>query len=381
MVKFGWNNVGEHIAAAAGTTAAAMARSYFRPLNAQQRRDAAAFSRRRANPLRRPAGKAQTYVRRKKPTTRGGVLGGTNADMRNIYRKKRMPRRMRKRWASFVRKVNAVDERDLGTRTVLYNDTITQEGTGGQCTLTLALYSFKNASNGWLDDLNQIGQLENEGNPTADLGATIGINSKVLFQSAVMDVTLRNTSTFWDAGLGKVLDSRAALELDIYEVYIRKEVGDIDGDTNFRSLSSMLSRYDDPDLGGGTATGIAIQDRGASPFEFGSQMARMGIKIISKKKFFIPNGQTITWQLRDPKRHVCRYGELEKNDGWVRPGWTKTFFLIYKLVPGLTPGGAQNTYQPSVTLGVTRKYAYKVEGFNEPREKLINGAYTPTANN
>ena len=96
---------------------------------------------------------------------------------------------------------------------------------------------------------------------------------------------------------------------------------------------------------------------------------------------FIPNGQTITWQIRDPKRHVCRYGELEKNDGWVRPGWTRTFFLIYKLVPGLAVGAVAGTFQQGVSIGSTRKYSYKVEGFNEPRERLIGSSYTPLANN
>lgn len=338
---------------------------------------------RRATGKRRAGGRAQSYtnVKRKRMTSNTGILGGTNADTRMIYRKKRMPRKKRRRWASFVKKVGAVEERGLGTRTVLFNDQISQINNGAstqQSTLTLGLYGFVNSSYGWLNDMNQIGQLENEANPTAAAGATIDKNSKVIFTSSIMDVTLRNVSTFREGAVDK-LASDAALELDIYEVYLRKEAGDIDGPGAFGNLTDMLSRYDEPQIGG-TGVELAIGDRGVSPFELGSALGRCGIKIMKKTKFFIPNGQTITWQCRDPKRHVCRYGELEKQDGWVRPGWTRTYFLIYKLVPGLLMGAADGTYKAAISVGITRKYAYKVEGFNEPREKLLGASYVPSAN-
>lgn len=379
-MKFGWNSVGEHLAGAVGYTAASMAARRFmgRPINAQQRRDAIRY-RMPASRRRRPGGRAMTY-RRKKPRSGSGVLGGDQADTRLIYRKKRMPRRMRKRWVSFIRKVDAAQERELGTRTVLINDNITQTVSSGgtQGCLTLALYPFVNTWNLWLNDMNQIGQLENEGNPTALNGATINQNSKILFQSAIMDITLRNISTFRSAGVDNI-SADAALELDIYELYMRKEPSTPDADTNnWSSVTKMLNRYDDPEIGG-TGTGIAISDRGATPFEFGAQMARSGIKILKKTKFFIPNGQTITWQCRDPKKHVCRYGDLETNDGWVKPGWTRVFYLVYKLVPGLTQGSTDNTYKAVISVGVTRKYSYKVEGFNEPRERLLGASYIPAA--
>jgi len=214
----------------------------------------------RATGKRRAGGYARTYVKRKRITSNTGILGGTNADTRMIYRKKRMPRKRRKRWASFVKKVGAVEERNLGTRTVLFNDQITQVngGAGKQSTLTLALYGFKNASNLWLDDLNQIGQFENEGNPTAAAGATIEKNSKVMFTSAIMDITLRNVSTFRESAIDKIA-ADAALELDIYDVYLRKEAGDIDGNANFDSISQMLQRYDDAQIGG-AGTELAIED-------------------------------------------------------------------------------------------------------------------------
>jgi hypothetical protein len=355
-----------------------------RPRNPQQTRDVMRAMSRAAR-QRRPAGRSQT-MRRTASRSAAGVLGGTNADMRSIYRRKRMSRSKRKPWVRFVKKVNAVADKDLGTRTVLFNDQLEQtNSTSTQSTLTLALYSMNNSAVNYLNDLNLIGGLENVANPTATAGGTLTQNTKMMFQSAVMDITLRNTSeklTSIDPG-NPLLNQyqaapEAAIELDVYEMYVRKTQADNDG--RWASISDALNKYDDAQIGG-TGTGIAISDRGATPFEFGHIMARCGIKVLKKTKFFIPNGQTITWQCRDPKRRVIRYGECTKDEGFIKPGWTKTYFLVYKLVPGLSQG-SQNVgqYRCKINIGVTRKYSYKVEGFNEPRERLIGNSYTVTPN-
>jgi hypothetical protein len=316
---------------------------------------------------------------KRKYNSQGGVLGGTNSDTRLIYRKKSMPRRMRRRWKSFVKKVNAVSERELGTRTVLWNDTInqTQTTTGLQSCLTLALYGASNGGKDYLNDLRLISQLENTGNPTAAAGGTVDQSTKMIFTSAVMDITIRNSSTFTQTANQPALDGRAAIELDMYEISCRKDTAD--DATAHNEISSMLNAYDTKEIGG-TGSGIQIQDRGATPFEFGNSIGRFGMKIWKKTKYFIPNNQTITYQIRDPKRHVTTFGTLDKNDGWNQKGWTRMIFLIYKLVPGLEVGtiATPNTFQCQLTVGNTRVYKYKVEGFNEDRERLGGAAYNLT---
>lgn len=352
-----------------------------RPRNAQQARDA--LSRAIRSRARRAGGRSMTMQRRTR-TNGAGVLGGTNADMRSIYRRKRMPKYKRARWVRFVKKVNAVADKDLGLRTVLFNDQITQRNTTTkQSTLTLALYAIRNASIGYMDDLKVIGGLENETNPTSAAGATISKNSDVMFQSAVMDITIRNTTdrlkTIDPNPLLNVYEAApdAAIELDIYEVYQRQNASD--SSQLYETLTAAFNAYDDPEIGG-TGTGISIEDRGASPFEFGAQMGRLGIKILKKTKFFIPNGQTITWQVRDPKRRKMTYGDLTRVEGYNKPGWTKQFYLIYKLVPGLTQGTAVGDCRTTLSIGLTRKYSYKVDGFNEPRERLLGTTYSVSPN-
>jgi len=347
--------------------------------NPEQRRRYARFLGRTMMRARRPAGRAQTMTQQRRPTFRSGILGGTNADQRMIYRRKRMPRKKRRNWVRFVKKVNAVDERDLGSQTVVFNDQISQRTGavigGTQACLTLALYPFTNGTNLWLNDMAAIHALDNVANPTAAAGTSTYSSTKYMFHSAVLDVTIRNVSTLAQGDpLVDNLSPDAALELDIYTVALRKDAADFS--IRFASMSSLFNSYDDPEIGG-TGTGYSIQDRGLSPFEFGSQMGRFGCKILKKQKFFIPNGQTITFQTRDPKRHVIMKDRLIENDGWNRPGWTQVYYMIYKLVPGLPQGTTIGTYRAGITCGVTRKYLYKLEGRTEARERLLGATYVP----
>lgn len=361
---------------------------YMRPynftsqaLNPTQRRRSMNFINRlnRRIAARRAGGRARIHTvnRQRRQKSYSGILGGTNADQRMVYRKKRMPKKKRKMWLRFVKKVNAVDERELGSRTVLINDTITSTHSAGQGCLTLSLYSWKNdaPTRGWLRDLEQIGGIENAASPTVTLGATVNPTSKVMFHSGIMDVTIRNTSYFKDTNNAEQAAPDAAIELDLYEIYHRTTAAT--GSVTPGDMSTLLNSYDDDQIGG-TGTGISITDRGASPFEFGGQMGKFGIKILKKTKYFIPNGQTITFQVRDPKRHVCTYKDLTDNDGFAKPGWTRTFYLMYKLVPGILLGSTASTYTGRISVGSTRKYLYKIEGINDNRERLLGGTYTPT---
>lgn len=323
--------------------------------------------------------RSYTTQSRKKVTFGAGVLGGTNADRRNVYRKKNMPYRKKRRWKSFLRKVNAVSEKELGTRTVLFNDSIAQQWSTAaqQGCVTLALYSITNATLGYLNDLNNIGSYENTANPTAAAGITVEQSTKYLFQSAVMDLTIRNTSKrVVNESPTYELDPNCSLELDVYEMSFKEDSNN--STQSFTSMSAVLNAYDTQQIGG-TGSGISIEDRGATPFELPVALGRMKVKVWRKTKYFIPAGQTITHQMRDPKRHVIRQGDLQTtagNDGWNRPGLTKILFLIYKPVPGLTVGTAVGNTQPSITVGSSRKYMYKVEGANEDRERYANNTYS-----
>lgn len=319
-----------------------------------------------------------TMVKRSTPKFQGGVLGGTNAHRRTVYVKRRMPFRKKRNWRRFINKVNAVSEKDLGSRTVLFNSQIEQRvsttASAQQGAMTLTLYGGKSTSE-WNNDLTNIGTLENASNPTASAGGTVADSTKVIFKSGVLDITFRNASVRVSGTGPVVLTEDGDIEVDIYDVLVFKEAS-----TNaaaYQNFSSLLSAYDTSEIGG-TGTGIGVSDRGATPFEFPVPMGRHAVKILKKTKYFVPSGDTITHQFRDPSRKTIDYGRLGQIDGFVEKGFTRIFYVMYKMVAGLQQGDALTlgTYDARIQFGVTRKYLYKIEGFNEDRERYTSNSWS-----
>lgn len=315
-------------------------------------------------------GFSRTGLRSRTGGLRTGQGVTTQRDSRLIYRKKSMPFRRKRRWKRFVKKIHAVSEKELGSRTVVFNSlvTTTNNVSGDQGYNDYAIYG-QSSTNGWLNDLAQIATVENTGNPTQAAGATIWTTTKIMFQSAILDLTIRNASTFND-GTSTLPNGAAKLELDVYEITVSKDGRDSTG--NYNRLSSILEEgFTRALTTGGAGNQLLLQRRGVTPFDSVHALSRFGIKIWRKTKYFIPNGDTITYQMRDPKRRVSTLQELAVEEGYNRPKWTRSLLVIFKLVPGLTVGTTANTYQEVINVGVTRKYLYKVEGLNDDRDRYL----------
>lgn len=288
-------------------------------------------------------------------------------DRQFIYKKKRMPRRMRRRWRGFVRKVHAVDERSLGTRTVLFNVSTTFDNTTAfdQIVGTIALYG-NNSTDSWLNDLRNISGLENLGDQTQLAGDTVYKSSKYMFQSGVLDITMRNTTDKNDGNL----EAEATLEVDLYEM----SVG-VKGRDSIRTYNNLKDYFDvaanDTGILNNTGTPITIGKRGCTPFDVPSALSRYKMKIWKKTKFFLKSGQTLTYQCRDPRRHVVNHEDIVESIGCNRRGWTKFILVIAKVIPGITVGTTPNVRE-QLEVGITRKYMYKVEGMRDNRHRWIN---------
>jgi len=305
----------------------------------------------------------------------------TQHDRRQVYRKRNMPRRKKRRWKKFINRVHAVAEKELGSRTWLANNSIVcgNYTANQQGVLTLALYPLQSTNN-WLNDLNTVAGLENvAGNPTTAAGITLENSTKLLFQSAIHDVTIRNTS-FVREESGTPLDSRAKLELDIYEISASKDF--VNATTSYGNLGSLFNTEEAfVKVLNASGSTIKIDSRGATPFEIPFALGRYGVKIWKKTKFFIPNGDTITYQVRDPKRRVSTIKDLSNENGANKPKWTRFLFIFFKIVPGLTIGAQVGEYGEQITVGSTRKYFYKVEGANDDRDRYDAGTASVTSPN
>lgn len=323
-----------------------------------------------------------THGRRRKGISSGRGLTFEH-DRQFMYRKKRMPRRKKRRWLRFGRKVRAVADGTLGTRTVLFNSQkqYTLSSANQQLSKNFTLYgwSSNDTNQPWHNDIAYIMNLENTGNPTAAAGVTQGKDTKVLFKSGVLDLTIRNTS--YQTDTPSTIVAEATAEVDLYEWVMGREA-ELDGvnigtgTTVFKTNDYAQTEYAITDNNAVPSTTIVdLENRGATPFDCTAPLGDFRIKILKKTKFFIRGGQTITYQIRDPKNRTLDRKDLKQTTvgqgGFNLPRVTRNILLVGKLVPGFTLGAGSNMTL-SMDAGVTRKYSYKVRGAPEQRSLYIN---------
>lgn len=313
----------------------------------------------------------QTTIRRKRQTSGIGVT--TQHDERRIYTKHTMPRRKKKAWKKFRSKVLAVAEKDLGSRTVVFNKLIqfTNTTANNQGLGYMALYSGGGTGDSFMSDVTNMAGLENfAADPTYAAGTSVAQTSRWIFKSAVLDVTFRNTSTFTALATPSPA-SEAKLEVDVYEILSNKNWDT--GAGSYSDITSVLAYGDSiTQRLDGAGTGISVSLRGTTPWDLPAALSYWRLKILKKTKFFVPNGDTFTYQIRDPRRHVMMQDRMSKVDGGNCVGLSRHLLVVFKLVPGLTVGVGAGTYQENLYCGLTRKFFYKLEGASEDRDRWLN---------
>lgn len=263
-------------------------------------------------------------------------------DFKTRYRKRRMPRRKRKAWKRFSRKVRAVLYSNLGLRvakvvspgyiwaavdtTTFYSANLYPTSGIASTVGTLATTS----GTGNYDDLLKIFARENSS------ASVIKAGDKFMFQSACLDVLLTNLGStptiiecyYWQANdtLGDL-----AAEDSLEELY-----------TNGFTSGHMTG------IGGGTA--LSATAPGTTPFN--NPAFCHFVKIIKKTQILLSPSATTTLQLRDPKNHRLT-GEAITQSA-IRRGLTRgIFFQFYG-----APTSANSYSSASLKIFTTRIYNY-----------------------
>lgn len=309
--------------------------------------------------------------RRRNYTSGVGVT--TQHDASAIYRKKSMPRGKKRRWRKFVKRVNAVSEKELGSRTVVFNESLTNSNvtSGYQLCSTWCVYPNQSGTQ-WLRDLSEIYANENSSDPTASDGETVDATTKFIFQSAVMDLTFRNHSY-----LATTETLSGKMEVDVYELTMKRR--SMDELTAVGNLTDALNNSSNSTkVIGGSGTHVNIFNRGVTPFDIPHALSRWGIKIHKKTKYFVESGGTFTYQVRDPGRYSLTREDMESVKGFNRPGMTRIVYFVTKMVPGVVVGNTSGDVVQEYIIGCTRKYMYKIEGMNDTRDLYDSGTYAFT---
>lgn len=271
----------------------------------------------------------------------------TQHDTARQYRYKRMPRRKRKRWVKKIKQNAAMDYAMAGTRTAVYNGSLSKSIRTGQTQGVLAVHLY--GLNGGLPPINGT---TNEF-ATSDINYLISRDDSILttgqklskfrFTSAVIDITVRNSS-----------ENNLGLEVDLYVIKYGSETDSASFMTLHETAINQLNGVDGPPA----TPPLTLEKRGVTPFDIPA-MAAMGMKIMSKQKFFLPNGDTFTYQYRDPRNHAFGLGTNYDNDGYTIPYQTVTLLCIFKPIVGGTTADA------NLTMGATRTYRYGIIGQNQ----------------
>jgi len=274
--------------------------------------------------------------------TRSGNGVTNQYDAKTVYRRRRMPYRRRKRWGRFVKKVMAVTEKEIGTRSVIANNTLQ---IGGVSTLqavgVISLYGWRGTTS-----TSAVGTADVRGITQNDTDIN-AVNEKWKFTSAVLDCTFNNTGA-------------ADLEVDVYEVIKTGRTTTTAGDLVSEYGNALANTITPP----GTMTTPTISIRGWTPFNC-SIASSKGLKIIKKRKYFLKQDETFTYQVRDPRTYWVTGSDLEVGSEYARRGMTKMLLIISKPVVG---SGAD---VHELVAGCTRSYHYKVMENNEHMDGLL----------
>ncbi|UYD39086.1 MAG: capsid protein [Wigfec virus K19_450] len=282
-----------------------------------------------------------------KRTTSGRGVSG-HYDRSFIYRRRRAPARVRRRAKRSFRSFKSKVLKMKGHRTLITNQSITVSGNvNEQAVKSFVLYGgrsdgLSNQSARGYDDMNDMRSRDYMiGDTTGDAQQRFtGGDIKWLVKTGIMDMTIENTSAF-------------SLELDVYEFIC----GKIHDPTGFvEDVEQAIAYYQAEVKSPGAATNLPTlyqTNRGVTPFEFGSAMAKFGMKILKKTKYFITEGGVITYQIRNSK--ICSFNVSVYDDASPTTRYTRGVYVVSKP----TPGSASEAHEYIV--GMTRKYKYVVD--------------------
>jgi len=296
------------------------------------------------NQVKRFRGASSDSSRQSKLSTSGFLTN--QFDAKRQYRRKRMPRRRRRRWVKFVRKVNHVVDKGLASQFFVFrsNNSATPS-TGSQTYGSMVMYGFDPTSTAFgNDDVYKISQVFNFP-PSAE--------NILWFKSAVLDCE-------WNADISNTV----SLTLDVYEVLCRRSIPQAVTSTVGNTLEDIYY-YGVNDLGVvGSGAPLTAAAAGVTPFQ--SPTFCQNFLIVNKTRVLLSPGQTCHRQMRDARDRKLLINRVSYDTAFMK-GWTKAFFWIAQGVSSSTQ------YAPTCTINFSccRSYGCCVRENNTNTGTLV----------
>lgn len=277
-------------------------------------------------------------------TPYNGVVTTAQQDAHQQYKHKRMPRRKRRRWVKFAKKVQYVQRGDLAMQTYVFNGTCRDATSDASPQGFVESHLYGQEGGGAGGRAQGTGDLQNLIGLYPD-----GVKRRFYFDHAVHDLTFCNTSVATNG-------FTPALEIDVYDVVYR------DG-TSSQSLYELLESTaikGTIDTIGSTLPDI--NQRGTTLFDFSAVSSVVRMKILKKTKVFLGAGLSATYQVRDNKsRRFAANDLVDEAGGFIKAGYTRSVIFLFKAVVNESGPLQSQVNIGSLKVGTTRTYYYKFE--------------------
>jgi len=313
------------------------------------------------------AGVAHAVQRYKSGRSVSGGGVSRQHDRATVYRRKRAPRRVRMRARRSMGSFKSKILKMKGHRTFFTNSQFTVLSTAGtQAATSWVLYGGRvdgTSTTGSIprgyDDMNDMRSkdymlAQNTGDAENRFQ---GGNLKWYVKTGIMDLTIQNIS-----------DNSVAIEMDIYEFTCGHIVSTAGSDVE----TAIQYYHQDTFISGNDTAGLdtyTLNTRGVTPFEFGPALSKFRMKILKKTKYFIPFGDTVTYQIRDTRIRTMSHG-VYRNESC-------TTYATHGILVVAKPTAASASSAISYVCGCSRKYKYVVDSSHVDRAALFNTSVAP----
>lgn len=276
--------------------------------------------------------------------------GGATKPYKRQYGRRRRTRRVRRRARIYYKKFQKALRKVSGVafQKAILNGSKTGSPGVGQSYLATHLFSYNS---------NAVPVLETGVRDTLQLRSSmtntfytddVNDTTKFMIEYGILDCTLFN-------------NGNARLEVDFYHITYRDNV-------EYGTFATFMSGSDvrQQSLTSTAADKIDITDRGATLFDLPQMLSNGYVTIVSKEKLFMGVGDTYNFQYKVKKPASITKSEIDADNVYfARRSHTHTWVAVFKRVIGDTGDS------PSLSLGSTRTYGWRVDGQTQPGTAVL----------
>ena len=274
-------------------------------------------------------------ARTKRRGTRSGGMSTYQKDQTRLYQKKRMPSRMKKRWKRSIRKHRALNQIDLGLRTLIVQDNDNIVSAAG-LQQHIEFGSLTNAGPIGAPDQNSLYDLSRIYN-----AESLDPTSKINLVSYRQDITLRNQGSH-------------VVEIDIYDITPTRITSNV---TTSETVSKAWNKgYADSELLGALVK-PTIYTLGSNPFQ--SRYLSQHFRINKVKRVYLGVGNCTSWTISKPKNPVLSMSSVvdSANVSYL-PKHSTCQLCVFRGCPSATAASEV----ASISWNVQTTMNYKLEG-------------------